>query len=663
MKKEIKNRQQPTSEGNPSVKQTVDWFNHNYKGILAAILLISAVSFLPSIFTHSFVWDDEHYIQENMLLPSFDLMGIFSSYVVGNYHPLTVLVLAAEYQLFGLNATGYHVVNLLFHLVNIILVFFAVWHLSRKAPVALFASLLFGIHPLHVESVAWASGIKDLLYTLFFLSAYIFYLKYIQTPNKKYILLALFLFFLSLLSKAMAVALPVLLLLTDYFKGRKFNYKTLTEKIPFFLLAIIFGVVAIIAQKSSGSLDVTKSAFSFPQRIAFASYGLITYLEKLLLPFSLSAYYPYPIKTGNAIPVIYYAYILFAALLAVIVFYSSRYSKKFLFGIGYFIITIFLVLQLFPVGSAIMADRYSYLSSIGIFYLAGEGINLLCDKKQRLLAGGLLVIFTIFFSVKTYQRCGIWENSLTLWNDVIDQNKNVPVAFLNRGVALGKEKKFDPAIDDFSKAITMNPKYTKAYYNRGIAYLEIGKPHQAIKDFNKTIELNAKYNQVYQKRGMAFTDIGNQDKALENFRKAVEMDPNDAKSYKEMGIIFVELGQYDVAKENFSRSIQLNPEDGDAFYNRAVLFINLQQYEQALSDFSKALKINPNDAEAYLNRGNVYSSLKRYDDAIVDYSKAIRINPKNGDAYYFRGLAAYLSGKIEQAVIDLRQADGLNYRK
>lgn len=659
MKKEEKKSHQPISKKNQIVQQTTDLFEKNYKALLAIILLISAVSFLPSLFNHSFVWDDEHYIQENLLLPSFDLKGIFSAYVVGNYHPLTVLVLAAEYQLFGLNVTGYHAVNLLFHLLNIILVFYAVRRLSNKAIVALVASLLFGIHPLHVESVAWASGLKDLLYTLFFLSGYILYLKYLHTTQKKYIHLALLLFLLSLLSKAMAVTLPVLLLLTDYFKDRKFNFKTLTEKIPFFLLAIIFGVVAIFAQESSGSLEVTKSVFTFFQRIAFACYGLITYFIKLVVPTQLSAYYPYPAKAGNAIPVIYYSYILFAALLAAIVFYSLRFSKKLLFGIGFFIISISLVLQLIPVGSAIMADRYTYLSAIGIFYLAGEGVTILWNKKQRLLTGGLLVLFSVFFSVKTYQRCSVWDNNLTLWNDVINQNKNVPIAYLNRGVVLGKEKKFEPAVADFNIAIALSPEYTKAYYNRGVAYLELGKPDLAIEDFSKTIELNPKHIQAYQKRASAYTDMRDFDKALNDFDKAIELDPGDANSYKNQGLIYVDLGKFSLANRSFSTSIQLNPEDGDAYYNRAVLYVNMQQYDRALSDFSKALKINPNDADSFLNRGNVYSSQKKYDAAMADYSNAIKINPKNGFAYYYRGLAAYLSGNAKQAVTDLRQAAAL----
>ena len=203
---------------------------------LLVIVLISFLAFLPVLHNGFVNLDDDRYILNNPLLFSIDLKEIFSRYVEGNYHPFTMLIYAVEYQLFGLNAQGYHAVNLLLHLFNIILVFYAVFLISNKTIIALVAAMLFGIHPLHVESVAWASELKDLLYTFFFLAAYVCYLRYLNESKRKFYLWCLILFLLSLLSKAMAVSLPLVLLLTDYFKGRKLNAKAWLEKIPFFAL-------------------------------------------------------------------------------------------------------------------------------------------------------------------------------------------------------------------------------------------------------------------------------------------------------------------------------------------------------------------------------------------------------------------------------------------
>ena len=440
-KNRLKNQKKANNTIKPvnPIKSNI-WKNH---GLLLMILLISFIAYLPSL-QNGFVWDDELYVTGNKLIQSFNLKEIFSRNVAGNYHPVTILVFAFEYQLFGLNATGYHVVNLLIHLLNVSLVFYAIRLISNKTGIAFIASLLFGIHPLHVESVVWVSELKDLLYTFFFLASLIFYLKYIKNSLKKYYALAVILFMFSLLSKAMAASLPVAILLIDYFKGRKFTFKLILEKAPFFILAIIFGLLAVSVQKTSGATDMV--VFPFPQRIVFASYGFISYLFKLIIPINLSAYYPYPIKLGEIIPMIYYLYLILFISLAVFLFFSRRSSPKLILGFGFFAITVSLLLQLLPVGGAVMADRYSYIPSIGILYLISELLLYLWDKNKKTITVGLMVIITLFFSVNTYSRCKIWKNEMTLWSDVIDQFQTVPLAYYNRGSVYMNEKKIQGGI-------------------------------------------------------------------------------------------------------------------------------------------------------------------------------------------------------------------------
>ena len=280
-----KQKQQPVSaKKRPQRSAATD--KRKYFIPLFIIVLISFIVYLP-VLQNGFVnLDDDKYIQNNPMLAAFNLNEIFSRFVEGNYHPFTMLIYSVEYQFFGLNAEGYHAVNLLLHLLNVILVFYVVLYLSNKTEVALVASLLFGIHPLHVESVAWASELKDLLYTFFFLSGWICYLRYLKESKTKLYIYCLLLFLLSLMSKAMAVSLPVVLLLTDYFKGRKLNAKVWLEKIPFFTLSILCGVVAIFAQKSMGAIQ-DLDVFPLFQRMVFACYSFITYLFKLFIPVDL----------------------------------------------------------------------------------------------------------------------------------------------------------------------------------------------------------------------------------------------------------------------------------------------------------------------------------------------------------------------------------------
>ncbi len=593
---------------------------------LGGIILTTFLIYLPSLKGNLLDWDDYGYIQNNPLVSSINLKDIFSHNVMWNYHPLTILVLAIEYHFFGLNATGYHAVNLLIHLANVILVCYAIFLLSDNIKVTLIASLLFGIHPLHVESVAWVAELKDLLYTFFFLAGFIFYLKYIKTPRKKFYVFVLLLFVASALSKGMAVSFPLVMILTDYFRKRKFTKEVLFEKVPFLLLSAIFGVVAILAQKNS--IITEDLGLAFPQRIVIACYGFITYLFKMVLPFYLSAFYPYPHLTGGTIPTEYYAYLFLAVGFIVIILHPRFQSRKIIFGFGFYTATIFLVLQWLPVGNAIMADRYSYVPSIGIFFLFGEGFAYLLEKRRTWAATILLSAFAVFFSVKTYNRCFVWNNDLSLWNDVIDQYNTSPIAYNNRGLAFLEEQKYDVAIKDFNMAIGLNPNYALAFINRG----------------------------------NAFRNQNEYAVALDDYTKAIILDPGFYRTYFSRATLFLKIGKNDEALNDFNKTINLNPSYVEAYVNRGILYMNMGEYGNAILNFDKAIELNPNYTDAYINRGNAFSKQQRYEDAINNFTLAIRLNPNGAIAFFNKGLTEYRWGKKDAARSDLKRAAELGYR-
>jgi protein O-mannosyl-transferase len=602
---------------------------------LGLILSITLVAYLP-VFKAGFVWDDTYYIQNNQLIRSIDLESIFSRFVMGNYHPFTMLAFAIEYKLFGLNETGYHVINLLLHLANVLLVYYAVFLLSKKNNVALVAALLFGIHPLHTESVAWISELKDLLYTSFFLGAYIFYLKYLATKQNKFYLVALLLFLFSLLSKAMAVSLPVLLLLTDYFKGRKMNLKTWIEKIPFLSLAIIFGIVAILAQKSSEAIQDI-SSYSLPQRIVFACYGFITYLWKSFLPLNQSAFYPYPIKSGESLGIQFYIYPLLLLGLMAFVIYSRRFTKKIIFGLGFFTITVFLVLQLIPVGDAVMADRYSYIPSIGLFYLAGEGFNWVWDNKGKTTAIALLSIFIIFFSVFTYTRIGTWNNGIDLWTDVIKKFPGAAVGYNNRGGTYLVEKKYEQALADLNKAIQLRPGYAEALNNRGIILSDKKRSNEALNDLNKAIESRPDYADALNNRGIILLELNRNPEALNDFNKAIELRPAYAEAYYNRGLLFMNEKKYDQAVKDYDKALELRPGYPEAIINRGIILSDGTNSEKMLADYNKAIENNPGDAQLYYNRGLTLMNLNKTAEAITDFNKAISLKSDYSKVYISRG--------------------------
>jgi len=637
-----------------SVKDTISGPKNNYLPLFI-ILLLSFIAYLP-VLQNGFVnLDDDQYIQENFLIRTINLKEIFSAYFMGNYHPLTMLVLAIEYKLFGMAPAGYHVVNLLFHLVNIILVYRVVLLLSESDRIALIASLLFGIHPIHVESVAWASELKDLLYAFFFLLSLISYLKYIKTGIKKFYFWSLILFLPALLSKAMAASLPLVLVLTDYFKGRKINVKNSVEKIPFFIMALIFGIVAIYAQQSTGAI-ADDNVYTLSQRIIFACYGYVTYFVKIIFPVHLSAFYPYPVKSGEALPSMYYLYPLLVMGIMAYVFYSIRRTKNIIFAIGFFTATVLLVLQLLPVGGAVMADRYSYIPSIGLFYLAAEGINYLWTKKSKFAAGILTGVFVIFFSVKTYARCEVWKSGMTLWNDVISQYQNVPLAYNSRGVLFDNENKGKEAFSDYTKAIELNPRYDKAYNNRGNLLMKSNKPEEAITDYNQSIALRPDYYGTYKNRGNNYMSRNKTDSAYADYSKAISLNPEDAETYFYRANLFRSTNRNVEALNDYRKAIELRPGYFEVYFSRGMLFMNDKKNAEALNDFNSAIKINPKFVEGYLNRGNLFLNENRIQEAMNDYNEAARLQPDNPKVYYNRGNLLGNQKKYAEAINDFSMA-------
>jgi protein O-mannosyl-transferase len=624
------------------------------------------------------------------------IQAIFNDFSDDIYAPLTYLINAVLYKIGGLNPVMFHFTSLAFHLLNTALVFWFITLLCSRLDIAAITALFFGIHPIQVESIAWASAATNVHCAAFFLGSLIAYLYYLRKSQKRYLIISLFFFGLSVLSKAVAVVLPVILLLIDYYKGRKITAHILLEKVPFLLLSFGAGVLSFLLKNQSGAVgDFVVLPFTY--RIMFASYGFITYLFKLLFPVNLSAFYPYPSNNGEVyIPAHYYAYLLSLIGLGVYIIYRQSFSKRIIFGVGFFIITIFLVLQLLPVGRTIMADRYSYIPSIGIFYMAGEGLMFLWSKKMKLFSIILISAFTVFFSAQTFSRCRVWKNDMTLWNDVIVYNNAVAEAYLHRGVVFVNQKRYsdalsdfnraielnkgiadtynsrgslfiiekrnDEALKDFNKAIELQPIFAEAYTNRGYLYLNEKRIDEALKDFNKAIELKPDYALTYNNRGNLFVSEKRNDEAIKDFNKAIELNTNFAEAYSSRGILFVNNKRFSEALNDFNKAIQLKSDYAEAYFNRGTLYFIERRNDEALSDFIKAVELNQNYAEAYTNMGNLFFAEKRFEEAINTYSKAIALKTEYAQAYFNRGLAEYYSGKKEAACSDLQKAVDLGFK-
>lgn len=605
---------------------------------LTGILALTFIVYIPS-FNNEFVWDDLVYIQQNPLIYSINLSKIFSAYLAGNYHPLTVLVHAIEYSLFKFNTTGYHLVNVLLHVCNTALVFYFICRLSGNAVIGLITALLFGVHPLHVESVAWIAELKDVLYSFFFLFGLITYLRFTAEQKSKWYVLTIVLFLLSLLSKGMAVSFSLVLVLIDYYQGRWSLQKAWLEKIPFFALSLIFGIIAIQAQHSESAVHT--DTIGWAQRIVFAAYAYITYIQKLIFPVPISAYYPYPVGPQEGIPAMYYLYpVLLLGLIATSVWAFGK-NKKLFFSIAFFTSTILLVLKLMPVGYALMADRYTYIPSIGIGYLAAEGLYTLFTKTSfgpgKLVSSALMGLVAIFFGYTTYTRCMDWKNELALWTDTIEKNPKVAIAYANRAAYYADHNQNQEAEVDLNKAIELNSEYEDAYFNRGVIYQNTGRAQEAMADYNKAIELNPGYTKAYINRGSLQRDAGQNDVALADFNKALELNPNLAIAYNNRGILYQNLKRNEEALAEYTRSLELDPTYVSALINRGNVYANVGNTNASLQDYNEAIRLDPQFGMAYNNRALLQIRLQDTAKACTDFEKAIQLGYQpatNSKAYY-----------------------------
>ncbi len=632
---------------------------------IIGIIILTAIVYLPGINNELTNWDDPAYINENPYAKEFsweNTKSMFSEYYIGNYHPLTLLSYNIEYQFSKADPLIYHINNLLLHLLNTLLVFWFISLLVKNNKISAITAVLFGVSPLHVESVMWISERKDVLYTFLFLTSLIAYIKYLDKRKTKLIILSLLLFLLSLLSKGQAVTLAVSLLAIDYIYGRKLLSKTvIIEKIPYFALALLFGVIAITAQKSGEAIAIEGADTIFGQ-IIYACYAFTEYIIKLIVPNNLSAIYPYPSNPDGSIPIWVYLYLIpFAAIIWFFI-YSLKHDRSLAFGIIFFVLNIFLVLQLLPVGKAIMADRYTYIPSIGIFFIVGsyfEKISLDRPKYKQVI-GFIFGLYVFVLSILTYNRCEVWENSLSLWNDVLKKYPELPQAAYNRAIVREKERDIKGAIEDYSVTIRNDPANAEAYNNRGNAKTSAGDFKGAIDDLTMAVNIHDNYDEAYYNRGIARIEQKDYQAAIADFDTAVSLNSRHIGALNNRGNAKKLSGDFEGAINDYNEVIAIAPDLAQSYNNRGSTYVSMQDYRRAIMDFTKAIKLEAGSEDAYYNRGSAYIFIGEYDSAKADFTMAININPKNIMAYNNRGNAKASSGDLSGAILDYDQVLSLN---
>ena len=592
--------------------------NRNTRFLLFAALGITFVSMYPVLNNQFVNWDDIHYIIANPAVHDFSwetFKGWFDLKMLAIFPPLTMISFQLEYLGFELNPFVYHLDNLLLHLLNTALVFWMIRLLVKDLFPAFLVALLFGIHPMHVESVAWVTERKDVLFAAFYLGATVSYLYYrLREAGSKYYAIALGLMFLSLLSKPQAVTLPVLFLLLDYFMQRPPSTKLWMDKIPFFALSLISGLLTIYGSDLHAYEEL--AAFTYLDRIAFSIYGVMAYLYKLVLPWNQSCYYPYPEGLENSYPITFWLAPLGLAGLIYLVWKNMKEHRVIVFGAAFYLLHLGLVLHLIGINSSLIYERFTYLPYIGVFLIIGVYLPELAKKRFWLnyAAAG----FVLMCCVLTYQRSQVWFDSVTLWTDVLEQYPKTARALYGRGFELAGQGRPDLALSDFNDALKYKPDYDKALAARGNAYQDLGQIDFALKDYNELIRKDTTDWRIYRNRGRAYHSKNRLNKALADFNKALEMKPDDAQNWANRAVINHVLDRLNLAMEDVGKALSLDPEDPFSYKTRGSIYYEKQAYDKAIADFTQAVRLKQDYGDAYLGRSFCWYVQRDYPNALRD---------------------------------------------
>ncbi len=626
-----------------------DWGQYFFIG---AALLITIFTFRETIDNGFVSFDDTGYITNNNLIKDISFHSVKhmfepTTYLMGNYHPIVVLCDAVIYSMFKLEAKPYHVFNLLLHLANVILVFVFIRELLginqirqisqinqnpkiNQIPkigqidfAAAVATCLFAVHPLHVENVAWASDLKDLLFTLFYISAMLFYIKYIRNKTEvtsgktkegrgimNDILIysgTLLFFLLSLWSKSAAVTFPLVLFLLDYYYGRKLSLRSVMEKLPLLCLSLVFGVINILSQKAAGAI-VTSYTFNYADRFFMLCYSLMYYLYSFIFPHHLANLHFFPVKINEVLPYYYYISPVFlSGVLLLVIFWirkTSIHGKDIIFGMLFFLITIFLVLQFTPFGFAVVSERYVYLPYTGLLFIAARYLTQMKRLKQRnqVYIYSILAVVILIFSVSSFERNKAWKTSTGLLVDLTEKYPDQAMAFDDLGVARMLSSDLQGAITEFDQALKINPTYYYSYNNRGEA-----KRYRSIEEAKKNNTALAD----------AFAE-----EAWQDYNKAILLYPTYSDAYNNRAIIKFNKKDYIGSLVDCTMSIINKPDNPNAYNNRASSRMSLNDFSGAMRDYDSALKLNPYYADGYKNRGVSRFNQKDVTGACEDWKRA-----------------------------------------
>jgi tetratricopeptide (TPR) repeat protein len=620
-----------------------------------ALAIATTAVFLP-VRHYGFVnFDDQRFVTENPNLRNglngqslrWALTADLTRYDrnADYWRPVSFLSHALDIQLFGMRPAGHHLMNVAIHVVTAVALFLVLQSMTGAVWRSAFVAALFALHPLHVETVAWVSERKGALSGLFTVLTLGAYARYVRRPfSASSYVMVLFGLVLALLSKPMAVTLPFLLLLVDYWPLGRTRWakpatggsvavpalQLLKEKAPLFALAAAVCVVTYLAQKNVGAV-VPLVNLPLTMRVGNALLEYAGYIRKTFWPTGLAVVYPLKMATPAA------ALAAGTGLLGVTaaVIWMARRSpclvtgNCLLTGWFWYLGTLLPVIGLVQVSSLSMADRNMYIPSIGLFLMLCWSVpgHAMERKAARVvtcvMAGAVLAVCATLSSVQV----GYWKNSETLFRRALSVTRTNPLAHNNLGIALFQAGRIEEAAGEFERTLQINPAHAEAYHNLGMVLLRLGRTQEAIKNFEQALRLKSDVAGTHYYLGVALGQAGRTGEAVFEYEQVLRMEPDNAEAHYNWANASVRLGRLPEAIEHYQQAVRIDPNFAEAHNNLGIALAKQGQLQEAIKHFEEALRLNPDYAKAHYNLGNAFEQEGRLKDAIAEYEQALRNDP------------------------------------
>ncbi len=629
-----------------------------WQNLAILLVVLTVLAYLPAMHG-GFIWDDDALITENRMIKADDgLRQIWLTAKAPDWR-LTSSACWLEWRLWGNHPTGYHVVNVLLHAINAVLV----WVILRrlKVPGAWLAGCVFALHPVNVGTVAWISEQKNTLSMLFYAIAILLYLRFEETGDWRWYSFSLGVFLLALLSKTAVVMLPVVLLGCIWWMRGRVRREDLLRSLPFFVLSLVMGLVTIWYQHPRAVAGQAIRTEGFFTRLAVAGLTPWFYLYKTLLPINLTVVYPkWGIDASSWIS--FMPGILLVGCLTLFWWRRKSWGRPLFFGLGCFVATLFPVSGFFHQTfheHSFVADHLLYHSIASVIALAVAAGVVICRRlgqRGRPVGAVAGAAVLMVLGAATWERALVYAADETLWRDTLTKNPKAWVAQLNLGNAVWRAGRIQDAMQHYEQALAIKPDYIEAHLDLGAALIKLGRPEDAIRHYEQALKIDPDSAEAHRNLGIGLEQMGRVQEAIGHYEEALRIDSNSADAHYNLGVALEKAGRETEAIEHYQQALRSYPDYVEAYINLGSAFLRMGKVPEAVAEYEQALRINPNDAEAHSDLGAILQRMGKLSEAVAQYEQALRSKPDYVEAHFNLGLALEKLGRTTEAIAHYQQA-------